>query len=950
MGGARARWLLAIWLIACDEGGGPPDPPPPSPFEIIEAGTGDPNAAPLWPMRVGAIWGESVVEGITRRDGLELMRFVQPPLPDPLNGLEMNPPVVSWYRRTPDGLAFHGSTRQGFFPAGLLLVPNEVRVGMIWESEIDGVRVRFEVLSRAIEPTPLFGDQPVWTIDQTVISSGAVIATWTWIEGFGPRGDAGILRVLLPAEDQPGIDVDATAARAPISTGSERGGATPGIAHVSAHHVGPRTTFLAFSAGILACGSADAAGRVEDSRLDLFDTPIALDRCPGYQAGGEYLLHGHAGLALPYSATEVYWGKSSPDGANSMVMIGDGAMQHRFASYYGPDGAPETLAQASYGTLRHTAPFTSPEGMFHEAARTPARWVTVDHASQYTYHPTSGPSHVLMHSLRPYETPAPLTLRSAAGLFLASSYGVDGIAPPELVFHKAGNVHYHLFEDGRELYVTAPDGLVHRVTPTAEGGLTLDRIAQVALPPEESVTAVLRLDAGPLVEGSPLVVYAGQNTYTCPAGAPCFRPHTAHVVEALAPVEDPPPPSTAVSAMPDGFDVFVCWPRALGPPSAASEWLLAGRAPAVVIEEPEGAGSCVLLVRDLSTPPSLGPGAFHVSGTIPGVGRVDLAMGLRGFSEPNLDSFVSVLELPGLDVSYDPHGYAPNGGFLSGAAIFGPSGVIVSQPEHLNAIAGGVAIPGVPDAAGAGLWLVYDDPVATYAALSAGPGAPRFELAPGHRHVQSARPGALLCVDAHPRMTCTRLRADGTTEDLGEVPYATLELADGTLCGPASFDFRCTDPDGTVHDLPIDTLPETNVWLPEGRGWYALYPSLGGLHYVDVDAGTATPLDARCPAGPTRDPEGRWWLILEDDGMGGCFGRRPDLAITVARLSPTGVEEVTDFPQPRDVYDEGHALAGVLVGTEVVLVMTTGSERSAAVGGVGTRVRDIYRLPRSAFP
>lgn len=216
-------------------------------------------------------------------------------------------------------------------------------------------------------------------------------------------------------------------------------------------------------------------------------------------------------------------------------------------------------------------------------------------------------------------------------------------------------MNYELFSDRRELLLSTPDGVVHLVEPTADGGLALMRIGQADLPPEESVDGVFRLGDEPVAAGSPLMVLAGINDFQCLAGSPCVRWHHAYVVDAIAPVEDHPPPSLAVSAVRDGWDVLVCWPRELGPPSASSGWTLAGRAPAAVVEEPEATGSCVLLIRDLTTPPSFGPGQFHVHGTVPGVGGMDMAALFEGMQiEQDLQSFGSALERPGITLSLDP--------------------------------------------------------------------------------------------------------------------------------------------------------------------------------------------------------------------------------------------------------------------------------------------------------
>jgi len=954
------RWALR----ACDEIGGTTPSSDPS-FEIIEPGRGDTNTALLWPMRVGSIWGVNVAEGTTHRGGLELLRYVQPPVDDPIFSGESNPPVVSWYSQGEAGLAFHGSTRQGFYETPLLLVPAEVRLGMIWQSEIDGVRVRFEVTDRNDEATPLFGMQTVWTVVQTVATSGSEVAEWRWTEGFGPL-HPNIRRVFLPEEEQPGIDLiyaDSVVGER-VDEMSETGvidGPTQSFRHVSSHTLdtGGRGAAAAHGdTGWGACFSSNGA-RVFPGDHEEAGSVLINGRCPGFDADrdGQFDVAGHVGLAVPLDGA-AYFARGPANGETESIFATETTIKTLYATYLDADGQPETLmhlegAMSTFSRRHRALRLQVPSGTLNGVVGPASRWVAVDQVTQFMP-ATSGPRNVIMHGFDPLggSTPVPMTLRSASGALLSSTFGVDGIGPIELAFHKAGNVHYAMHADRREILITTPDGLVHRAQPS-DRGLSLMRIGQVQVPEQESVVGAF-WPSDPEADDVPLLVVTAVNDFVC-ASSRCVRPHHLYSAAVALPAatEDSPPPSTGVSAVRDGWDVLVCWPRALGDPSASTGWQIGGRAPAAVVEEPDGVGSCALVMRDLSTPPEAAPGAFYVQGMVPGVGPIHMAVAVEsdGSPVPDLDSFSDVLERPGLAVSYPPSPYATTGGFISMSMIFGATGVPVSAPENLDSIEGGVSVVGTPGADFVGLWSSYSNLLHTYVTLSGGPGSPSFELEPGLVQVTSARPGMLMCITepTTSERRCVRLMADGTMEDAGDLHrssdlIAGLELADGTVCGQD----RCIDPDGTEHMLA--TTSPGSAQLPLGRGWFEINAGVPGIRYVDVDAGTAAEVDARCGGAPSRDLDGQWWTVLRDDGMGGCAGPDSDLTLSVARLRVDGIDEVTALPQPRDVYDDQHTLAGVVVGREVVLVLTAGSSRGAGGGGRGTRVRDIYRVPRSMFP
>lgn len=945
---------LTIALCACgdDSPGGGGDGPI---FRVLDPGVGDPNGEDLWPMAVGMRRNDSVVAGISHAGGgLDLYRFVQPPTPTRVPGVS-NPPSTSWYSDTAHGLGYHGSTAVGFVRRPMLLVPDEVRVGMAWETTLDEDLVRFEVVERNLVAT-VWGERVVWTIRQFIVDSGALDTEWRWVEGVGPDGaEVGV----LPHDPQTGIDADTGALAAGEAVqGSDGGpflvqGPTDGYAHASVVagaggaaqvHLQPRPPEV-ISPGLCLRLLGDAVSVIGFDSLTLGD--VAEGACPSLPwriDPSQSVAGSHAALAV-LADDGVHWARGGSAGTVEQTDYGT-TFRANYFSTLDLDGRVATLSHEVSRAGVRRANFATLDS---DETTTPVvmRWASVDQVRMG--HPALfgdlGPARTVPLRVDP-TAGAPLVLSTGAGVWLASTFDGRAIGAADLAFFLPGNAHYRLDRQGRQVLVTSPDGLVHRID-ARDGSLTLTRVAQLDVVLGDSLVAAFQLE----LDGDVAVLTATANVSCSVVG--CDREHRLQRVPAIA-QPDRPPPSASVSSTLDGLDAFVCWPRAFGPPSMASGWTLGGRAPVAVVEEPEAAGSCVLLVRDVSETPDLSrPDAFLVEGTVPGVGRVTIAHAMSGEGpQHEIDSFSNVSDQPP-SVALVP--YAPTGGFVSNTARYGRSGVLVSQADNRVSDDLEPQYRPVQDLTGRGLWG-FDtfEAMRTPWGLVGGPGVPPpFDVPYRVTSTQmaSARGGVVLCpvrAGAGGGLeTCLHLHPDGALEDRPELAARRdrlpwVELADGTVCYDVVTGSVCVRPDGAEVAHPERLPTGQPIALPSGDGWFVGAPGAPGVSFYDAGTGTSTPLWPGCWQRPARANDGTYWAVLERDAEGGCFGPRRDLEQVVARLTPTGIEPV-DVPMPKDVYgDPEQYLEGVVPGDDVLLLLAGPGDRP---GTTAASRMHVYRVP-----
>lgn len=1002
-GGLHLRPLFLFVFIAlprllscggCDSGGGsePPDGFNSAPhFVLVTDGDGAANEAPLWPLRVGARFGDAVCEGKTTRAGLELLRYVYSEqnidsLPDE------RPERVSWYSRAELGLTFHGSTLGGFLVHPVLFVPEEVRVGMAWETGSPDAPLTFEITERALEET-MWGLRTVWSLRN--VANNHIVR---FAEGLGPideMADEGvrqpIRRASLPAEDQPGIDLEWDDAVAPqaIQTVDSAGGVTGDLEYVgtddpvsfvSGHALSGQTAQLVLhqrgGGACFALRAGDGASGEASNDTSAFGELEPTD-CPLSSPGARALVApvSHAGVAVPVG-DKVYYAQSLP---RAVVGLPDVTAEHSYlTTFVDAEGLPQRLghseAPASLHRDRRTRALRvyGPDDEAFEA-RVANSWLAVDQTNQYignlhsddgqlAFAP-SGPRHVLAHRFHGAEGPLPVTLIGLSGTVLSATFDVSDpsrpeLSRPELEFFKAGNANTVLFDDHRELLITTADGLVHRLEPTADGGRRLVRIAQIELPSRETLVGAFRPTAVEPGLDVPLVAVTALRQATCDEVDGCTRVRRLYWIAGIEPLVEQSPRSLDVSAVRDGLDVLVCWPRELGPPSAASGWRLAGAEPAAIVEEPEGVGSCVLLLRDVSSTPDLAsPGLFHVEATLPGVGALQMAavQDARVFPE-GLESYT-------LDRGQGPHAVSA-GGFVTLSGVYGVSGALLGQAAEADAEAGAE----VRDFGGAGLWQrtrggTMAEPTSTWTLLNGSDAGARFELDYDGVQVPTAQGGILSCeVLSALEHRCEHLFADGSRAprpDLDALDRRThglplVELGDGTVCGertlegpPVDVRSWCRSADGV--ELEGEAMPTGATLFPVESGLFVFEAGVRGVRYLDATTLTVRSLDERCALSPTLDAAGDVWAMMVGDGATACDGSGAGLVL--ARLRPDGVTDVS-IPTPADVYGEGSEFGAMAIGEHVLVLLTapgerTRSELGAAVDVVGP---SLYRLPRGLLP
>ncbi|MBL8783634.1 MAG: hypothetical protein JNJ59_01940 [Deltaproteobacteria bacterium] len=188
-------WLGTFGLAL---GGCPSDAPDPTPtgkVTITEAGTGDPNAEPLWPLRVGyQARFEAATWFIARdldRDGTRvfvLQSVVRTPnvVPEIIGALRAETGASeSWIGESKDGLLLYGTAGQERLPYAELLVPATVRDGQRWKVTGGGETLGEGVVTGGAVEDTIFGRQRTWTVafTPTAVTQGGFYATFA--EGHG---------------------------------------------------------------------------------------------------------------------------------------------------------------------------------------------------------------------------------------------------------------------------------------------------------------------------------------------------------------------------------------------------------------------------------------------------------------------------------------------------------------------------------------------------------------------------------------------------------------------------------------------------------------------------------------------------------------------------------------------------------------------------------------------
>jgi hypothetical protein len=214
--------MLVVLLLGagceCGDDGDDVGGPSGSKTVIVDPGTGEPNAEPLFPVRVG-YRGSIAEHGIDLATDLpfgggafhvpERVRWRD----QTLFRLEFQEPMrltdVGYSEVTADGaLVTHLLNRGEPLARPLVAIPAEVRDGMVWEAWLDGTIPAFvnEARGGQIADTP-FGPRRLWAI-HTLYADGTSAGGTAYAEGIGRVGaidTSGILtffdRIVAPLDE-----------------------------------------------------------------------------------------------------------------------------------------------------------------------------------------------------------------------------------------------------------------------------------------------------------------------------------------------------------------------------------------------------------------------------------------------------------------------------------------------------------------------------------------------------------------------------------------------------------------------------------------------------------------------------------------------------------------------------------------------------------------------------
>jgi hypothetical protein len=219
----RTTLVLALLaLLSAVSGCGDDDATPVGVGEVhvVNAGTGEPNAEPLWPLRVGTqfrfdagTWfiGRDFDRGGKRTFILQTALRAGRVLPETLGAVDGEfGESETWLGETPAGLVLYATSPKHVLRYALLILPTTVRDGMQWTISGDGVVVAQASIEGGQEADTIYGRRRTWhlavtrttpdgrNLDVTFAEGRGVIATLSVLVSAAP-----VLSAIVPLEAGP---------------------------------------------------------------------------------------------------------------------------------------------------------------------------------------------------------------------------------------------------------------------------------------------------------------------------------------------------------------------------------------------------------------------------------------------------------------------------------------------------------------------------------------------------------------------------------------------------------------------------------------------------------------------------------------------------------------------------------------------------------------------------
>lgn len=644
-------------------------------FTVLDPGSGPSNARPLDPLPVGerrsSPAAPTVVIAALQRNGVTVKQVL---------GTDG---TVVWISENGDGQFLFASSLDGVLSDPVLLVPASVKVGMKWQAGA----YTFTVTDSKTMPTVL-GAQVVWTIVQ---SKDDATVERQYIEGYGQMkvGTTVFSSFVIPLEPPaPPVDDDAPVAPTPLT------GAATQLSVTAQQPV--FLSALDDGAGSLTLG-VTSLQLFYDSMNGRY-VPVPAYDCSTFHGGAL-----SAGCMQPTMPNSDYsgavrvggaWSIEPRDGYGRPKPVALGLQNFRYLDAAGQPHDATSRSNASdwsvdFGpttTLRGSPDFSWPR------------------YEQFLGFPTRSYLPALQVDANGV---LPFAIWTNSGIVTSSHLrftATDGhVEPPTPVGVAFGTQSVRTSPTEREMLFALPDGTITRVQNTADG-TALETLAHVAVPAGKSLVGAVRITRDGHARADDALLVAIYNGPTLAAGLKLYTTSLATVPQHPRPVATPA--SLAVSAVRAGVDAEVCWPASTDT-GLGSGWQLGGLAVAATYRGDQ-AGTCVLLVRDASlraaAATTMAPiDAWHIEGTIPGIGKVALAIndahdiGGPTFTATNAYTY-TLAPLRG-------------GGFIdTNGKLSDPDGLIVDDGDMPGTLPTDVAVKVMPNGTGF-LWFHGDDPV-----------------------------------------------------------------------------------------------------------------------------------------------------------------------------------------------------------------------------------------------
>lgn len=901
----RAPLLLTTAILASSTqlhcgGDSSAKAPPGARFNVVSPGSGDSNAEPLLPLRVGSVLRPTNVDANPSFSTIEDAGEIGGA---PAVGVFASG-SFELYAKAADGVFRIGASGTGLDPHPALVVPATVRVGMTWDVFGDGDQVAstFTVESREAQDTAT-GPRIVWRILRR-FASHAPDERATYWEG---RGDGDRMPAVFPLDDVPvesvtPMPVALEPMKATIDTGEDQvigdGGSTaklvayysPLLPFSMVHAKGAAEALIlshgprGFDHCIKTDGSTIRRGSVNGTNTGKFATNEG-DECAGFISESPPVTRlGDATATLV--GDRVYW----------MAVVAGGYVSGRERAIIGFDGkTPELLSvndERLFGAMR-VGSGESFGGAF-------------DASKEYTLDDTL--VGINRDLVRVYPFPgkdsknAELLVMANDGRLWSASLVDGNLSAPRLETTLGATLSPQMSVNGMDLLAVAPNGRIDELVPTRDG-LMIRHLADVGLPGGELAYSAFRVSANGDPSQTTLVVITLLPGSQVGFDATHPKPLSYHVWRAphFQPTPQPlirPRVFGISTSSADGLsDMKVCWPKGGGKLSADG-WTL-GRTPPLAVLEANDAGTCALIVRDGSKSPSDASQPFQnfVTATVPGIGRVELATGTD-----------LVPGSPRLYHAFDTdreHYPAPlsGGGWASPFQRF-------DRDQTPMMTWGGVIDTGSPDwvadAAGNGSWRFEPSIPGNQPDLLALNGRSkvlRIARPDGEKMLAAAGGGLILWLTA--KGVGEYVAPDGSITPL-KLPAGKIEQPvlcggrkDGVYCAQfsgtaADYTITCVRPDGTQRSIAFDDPCNVDFRptapLPDGS--FVVPTQLHGVMRIDPDAGVASKIDPRFLYGVRLSfaPDGTVWGVAAADAASAGKGG------TVVRVTSTGVTDVQSLP------------------------------------------------------